>query len=75
MSSIPDTEALKTNGPGLTDSKGAPNYAAAFADSFYDDIVTGLQKMSSAGMILSSPAVSGETVLFGSADGNLYAIM
>ena len=70
-----DTEPFKTNGPALTDSKGAPNYSAAFADSFYDDIVAGLQKMSSVGMILSSPAVSGETVLFGSADGNLYAIM
>jgi eukaryotic-like serine/threonine-protein kinase len=70
-----DTEACKTNGAALTDSKGAPNYSAAFADSFYDDIVAGLQKMSSVGMILPAPAVSGETVLFGSADGNLYAIM
>lgn len=70
-----DTDAFKTNGPALTDAKGAPNYAAAFADSFYDDIVSGIQKMSSVGMILSSPSVSGDTVIFGSADGNLYAIM
>jgi eukaryotic-like serine/threonine-protein kinase len=70
-----ETDASKNNGPGLTDSKGAPNYAVAFKDSFYDDIVAGIQKMFSNGTILSSPAVSGGTVLFGSADGNLYAIM
>jgi glucose dehydrogenase len=70
-----ETEASKKNGPALTDPKGAPNYAVAFLDSFYDDIVTGIQKMFSNGTVLSSPAVSGDTILFGSADGNLYAIM
>ncbi len=70
-----DTEAFKKNAPALTDSKGAPNYAAAFADWFYDDIIAGIQKMASVGMILSSPAVAGDTILFGSTDGNLYAIM
>jgi eukaryotic-like serine/threonine-protein kinase len=69
------TEAAKKNGPLLTDSKGAPNYEAAFADSFYDDVVSGVQKMFTVGAILSSPAISGGTILFGSADGNLYAIM
>lgn len=69
------TEAAKKNGPSLTDSKGAPNYEAAFADSFYDDVVSGIQKMFTVGAILSSPAISGDTILFGSADGNLYAIM
>ena len=59
----------------MTDCKGAPNYQAAFADSFYDDVVSGIQKMFSVGAILSSAAISGDTVLFGSADGNLYAIM
>ena len=69
-----ETEASKKNGPGFTDGKGEPNYAAAFADSFYDEIVTGVQKMFSVGAILSSPVVSGDTILFGSTDGNLYAI-
>jgi len=69
------TEAAKKNGPALTDSKGAPNYEAAFADSFYDDVVSGIQKMFTVGAILSSPTVAGDTILFGSADGNLYAIM
>ncbi len=68
------TEAAKRNGPAYTDGKGAPNYDAAFADSFYDDIVSGIQKMFTLGAILSSPTVAGDTVLFGSTDGNLYAI-
>jgi len=69
-----ETEASKKNGPGLTDAKGAPNSAAAFLDSFYDDVVIGLQRMLSVGAILSSPAVSGDMILFGSTDGSLYAI-
>jgi outer membrane protein assembly factor BamB len=70
-----ETEAAKKSGPAFTDSKGAPNYEAAFASSFYDDVVSGVQKMFAVGAILSSPVVSGDTILFGSADGNLYAIM
>jgi len=69
-----ETEAAKKNGPAFTDPKGAPNYAAAFADSFYDDIVSGIQKLFSLGAILSSPTVSGDTILFGSTDGSLYAL-
>ena len=69
-----ETDGAKKNGPALTTDQGAPKYEAAFADNFYDDIVTGLQKMLSVGAVLSSPAVSGDTVLFGSSDGSLYAI-
>jgi|SRR5215467_1447896 len=69
-----ETEAAKTNGPALTDPKGAPNYQAVFHDNFYDDIVVGLQKMLTVGVILSSPSVAGDTILFGSTDGNLYAL-
>jgi eukaryotic-like serine/threonine-protein kinase len=69
-----ETEAAKKNGPGLTNEKGAPDYAAAFADNFYDDIVIGLQKMLSVGAVLSSPTVAGDTILFGSTDGSLYAV-
>ena len=69
-----ETEAAKRNGAGLTNEKGAPNYPAVFNDNFYDDIVAGLQKMLSNGAILSSPAVAGDTVVFGSNDGNVYAI-
>lgn len=69
-----ETDTAKKNGPSLTNEKGEPKYEAAFADNFYDDIVAGLQKMLSVGAILSSPAVAGDTVVFGSSDGDLYAI-
>ena len=69
-----ETDAAKKDGPGLTSDKGAPKYEAAFADNFYDDIVVGLQKMLSVGAVLSSPTIAGDTILFGSTDGNLYAI-
>jgi outer membrane protein assembly factor BamB len=68
------TEASKQNGPGLTDKDGKPDYGAAMASSFYDDIVAGIQKMFSVGAIISSPVVVGDTIYVGSADGNLYAI-
>jgi outer membrane protein assembly factor BamB len=68
------TEAAKKNGPAFTDGKGAPNYQAAFGDSFYDDIVSGVQKMLTNGAMLSSPVVAGDTVIVGSTDGTLYAI-
>ncbi len=69
-----ETDASKRNAPTFTTAKGEPNYEAAFADAFYDDIVYGLQKMFTMGPMLSSPAVAGDTVLIGSADGNLYAL-
>jgi outer membrane protein assembly factor BamB len=69
-----ETDAAKKNGAALTNDKGGPKYEAAFADNFYDDIVVGLQKMLSVGAVLSSPAIAGDTILFGSTDGSLYAI-
>ena len=52
-----------------------PNQTAAFSVFFYDDMVTGVQKMLSVGGILSAPAVAGNSVYVGSADGNVYALM
>ena len=69
-----ETDGAKKNAAALTNDKGEPNYQAAFADNFYDDIVVGVQKMLAIGAVLSSPAVAGDTILFGSTDGNLYAI-
>jgi outer membrane protein assembly factor BamB len=69
-----ETDAARKNGPELTNEKGAPKYEAAFADNFYDDLVIGLEKMLSVGAVLSSPTVAGDTILFGSTDGNLYAV-
>jgi eukaryotic-like serine/threonine-protein kinase len=53
---------------------GSPDYHAAFTDSFYDDIVTGVERMRGLGAILSSPLVDGDAVYVGSWDGQLYAL-
>jgi outer membrane protein assembly factor BamB len=70
-----ETENSKKNGPTYTKPDGTPNYEAAFFDFFYDDMITGVQKMMSVGAILSSPAVAGNAVYVGSTDGNVYALM
>ena len=68
------TDGSKENGPKYTMPDGKPNYGAAFTDFFYDDMVIGVDKLLSVGAILSSPVVDGQTIYFGSADGNLYAL-
>jgi eukaryotic-like serine/threonine-protein kinase len=69
-----ETENSKKNGPTYTKPDGMPNYEAAYFDFFYDDMVSGLQKMMSVGSILSSPVVAGNSVFVGSYDGNVYAL-
>jgi len=69
-----ETDGSKKNGPAYT-KDGTPNYEAAFFDFFYDDMVSGVQKMLSVGAILSSPVAAGNTVYVGSTDGNVYALM
>ncbi|HEV7714054.1 MAG TPA: PQQ-binding-like beta-propeller repeat protein [Steroidobacteraceae bacterium] len=68
------TDGSKQNGATYTTADGAPNYEAAFVDFFHDDMVVGVDKMMSVGAVLSSPAVVGDTIYFGSTDGNLYAV-
>src|SRR5262249_22294225 len=70
-----ETDGFKKNGATYTKPDGAPNYEAAFFDFFYDDMVSGVQKMMSVGAILSSPVIAGDTIYFGSTDGNVYALM
>ena len=68
------TDAEKRNGPALTKADGTPNYEAAYASNFYDDIVAGFARMMTAGAILSSPTVANGVIYVGSTDGNLYAL-
>ncbi len=70
-----ETDASRENGPALTKADGTPNYEAAFVDSFYDNLVTGVNKMMSVGAILSSPVVVNDVIYVGSTDGFLYALM
>jgi outer membrane protein assembly factor BamB len=68
------TEDAHKNGPTYTKADGTPNYRAAASDSFYDQMVIGLDRMMSVGAVLSTPVIDGDTLFFGSWDGQLYAI-
>jgi eukaryotic-like serine/threonine-protein kinase len=70
-----ETEGSRQNGHNYSKSDGMPNYEAAFASDFYDDVVNGVTKMMSVGTILSSPVVADGVIYVGSSDGNLYALM
>jgi outer membrane protein assembly factor BamB len=69
------TDGSRENGAKYTKPDGTPNYNAAFEDDFYDNMIIGVHRMLSVGTILSSPAVVGDAVYFGSSDGNVYALM
>ncbi|HXJ05032.1 MAG TPA: PQQ-binding-like beta-propeller repeat protein [Candidatus Acidoferrum sp.] len=69
------TDGSKENGSTYTKSDGSPKYEAAFFDFFYDDMVSGVQKMMTVGAILSSPAIANGTIYVGSTDGNIYALI
>ncbi|MBS0581260.1 MAG: PQQ-binding-like beta-propeller repeat protein [Proteobacteria bacterium] len=68
------TEGARQNAAALTTAQGAPDYAAVFGDFFYDDMVSGVKRMLGVGAVLSSPVIEGDTVYFGSWDGQLYAL-
>jgi hypothetical protein len=68
------TDGAKQNGATYTKPDGSPNYEAAFFDFFHDDMVVGVNRMMSVGAVLSSPTILGNTIYFGSTDGNLYAL-
>jgi glucose dehydrogenase len=69
------TDGSKKNGATYTKPDGTTNYELAFTDFFYDDMVSGVQKLLTVGAVLSSPAIADGTIYFGSTDGNLYALI
>jgi eukaryotic-like serine/threonine-protein kinase len=69
-----ETDGSKANGAALTKPDDTPNYEAAFHSDFYDDMVAGVQTMLKTGAILGSPVVTGDTVIFTSSDGIVYAV-
>jgi outer membrane protein assembly factor BamB len=69
-----ETDGSKKNLAGWSKPDGKPNYEAAFASPFYDDMIIGVSKTHTVGTINASPVISGDTVYLGSADGNLYAL-
>ena len=68
------TDGARKNAAALTNAKGAPDYEAVYGDFFYDDMVSGAQRMFSLGAVVSSPVVADGTVYFGGWDGQLYAV-
>jgi len=68
------TDGEKKNGAAYTSADGTPNYEAAFPGSFYDDLIVGFSRLMTVGAVVSSPVVDGDSIYFGSTDGNLYAI-
>jgi eukaryotic-like serine/threonine-protein kinase len=68
------TDGSQKDGPTYTKPDGTPKCEAAFLGDFYDDLVSGVQKMMSVGALLSSPLVVDNVIYFGSTDGNGYAV-
>jgi len=68
------TDGARRNAAALTRADGAPNYEGVFTDFFYDDMVIGTNRMLGIGAVLSSPVIDGDTLYFGSWDGQLYAL-
>jgi outer membrane protein assembly factor BamB len=68
------TDTSKKLLPGYSNPDGSINYYAVQAGDFYDDMVVAVQKILEDGEVLSSPTVAANTVIFGSADGNVYAL-
>ena len=71
-----ETDGAKQNGPALTNADGSIKFETVFTSPklFYDDMVLAVHKLFTMGTILSSPVAVGDTVYFGSTDGNLYAL-
>jgi eukaryotic-like serine/threonine-protein kinase len=68
------TDASKRLGPDFTKADGTPNYGAAYASDFYDDLITGFTRMMALGAFLSSPVIDDGVIFVGSTDGNVYAL-
>ena len=71
-----ETDGAKQNAAAMTNADGSIKWETLFPSPnvFYTDMVLAVNKLFSMGTILSSPVVAGDTVLFGSTDGNLYAL-
>lgn len=69
------TDGSKEHLSALTNADGTINWSVVVPQPFYNDMVTGVSKLFTAGTILSSPVVANGTIYVGSTDGYLYALM
>ncbi len=68
------TDGEKKNGATYTNADGTPNYDVAYPGGFYDDLIVGFSRLMTVGAVISSPVVDGDSIYFGSTDGDLYAL-
>ncbi len=68
------TDGSKAGLAAVTTKDGTPDYASVFSEDWYDDLQAGVDHLMRIGVVLSSPVVVGKTILFGSNDGNVYAL-
>jgi outer membrane protein assembly factor BamB len=68
------TEGSQQNLTAFSKPDGTPKYEGVFTENFYENMVMGVTKLYSVGMIFSSPVIADNVIYFGSMDGNLYAI-
>jgi outer membrane protein assembly factor BamB len=71
-----ETDGARQNAGAMTNEDGSIKWQTLFPgpNLFYDDMVLAVHKLFSMGAVLSSPVVVGDAVIFGSTDGNLYAL-
>ncbi len=71
-----ETDGAKQNAASMTNADGSIKFETVFSSPnlYYEDMVLAVHKLFTMGTILSSPVVVGDTVYFGSTDGNLYAV-
>ena len=71
-----ETDGAKQNAVSMTNADGSIKFETVFSSPnlYYEDMVLAVHKLFTMGTILSSPVVAGDTVYFGSSDGNLYAV-
>jgi outer membrane protein assembly factor BamB len=69
------TEASKRNLAAFSKPDGRIDFSKMMNRNFYDDMVLGVAKYLTTGSILSSPVIDNGIIYFGSADGNVYALM
>jgi outer membrane protein assembly factor BamB len=67
------TDGSKENSPKYINEKGEFN-GTLYTERTLDGLVMGMQRMFALGSVLSSPVVSNGLVIFGSTDGNVYAL-
>ncbi len=68
------TPAAKANANGYLKADGSLDFAKLFTAQYFEDMYAAGGKLFSLGAIVSSPAVAQGVVIFGSADGNVYAL-